>query len=430
MAAIKDRFSNQLVFVTGFLGMCLVSLPLAARTVCVCPGGGPGCYGSIAAAMASVDRFDTVRVKPGVYKESVRVSKAISLIADSGAMIDATGLANGIVVDGLSAPGLSDVLVSGFTIQNANFEGILVVNASAVTISSNQVLSNNKALANGTCPGLPSWQTNEQTDCGQGIHLQGADHAIVSNNVSQGNSGGILLSDDTGANHDNLVTGNSVHDNAWASGITLASHKADLTTTKSAVPLGVFHNTISGNSSEGNGLSNGAGAGIGILACVPSAKSYGNVVINNTLTGNGLPGVAMHANGSGQDLSNNMIAGNAISDNGADFGDAATTGPTGINIAAAGPLPGTVIAGNSIQNEQFDVVNNTSSPVQVHLNNLVGSPNGVANLKIGMIIGAGQVDATANWWGCPKGPGVQGCTNTMGPNIVTLPALTAAVPEP
>jgi hypothetical protein len=354
----------------------------------------------------------------------------MSLIADDGATIDATGLANGILVNGLATPGLSDVLVSGFTIENANFEGILVVNASGVTVSFNHVLNNNKALTNGTCPGLPSWETNEQLDCGEGIHLLGADHVIVSNNISEGNSGGILLSDDTGANHDNLVSSNSVHDNPWACGITMASHPADRTITKSRVPLGVFHNTIYSNSSSRNGLSNGGGAGVGIFGSVPGAKSYGNIVINNTVTANGLPGVAMHAHFPNQDLSNNMIVGNTISDNGPDFGDAATNGPTGINIFGARFVAGTIVAGNSIQNENFDLVNNTSSSVQVHLNNLVGGQTGVANLKVGMIMGAGQVNAIANWWGCPQGPGAQGCAGTAGPNILTVPALTAPPPGP
>src|SRR5689334_14874488 len=170
MVAMRNIFSNWLIFFTGFTGMCLINNPLAARTVCVTPGGGPGCYATIQGAIASVRRFDTVSVKPGVYTESVTITQPISLIADNGATIDATGFANGIVVNGLTARGLTNVLVSGFTVQNANFEGILVVNASAVTISFNHVMNNNKALTNGTCPGLPSWETNEQMDCGEGIH--------------------------------------------------------------------------------------------------------------------------------------------------------------------------------------------------------------------------------------------------------------------
>jgi hypothetical protein len=48
--------------------------------------------------------------------------------------IDAISLSNGNYIDGLSNPGLSNVVVTGFTVENANHEGILVANASGVTI--------------------------------------------------------------------------------------------------------------------------------------------------------------------------------------------------------------------------------------------------------------------------------------------------------
>jgi parallel beta-helix repeat protein len=116
--------------------------------------------------------------------------------------------------------------VSGFKVQNANFEGILVTNASGVTISGNQVLKNNVNLDvnAGVCTGIPPFETNEDFDCGEGIHLSGVDHSIVADNVIENNSGGILLSDDTGATHDNLIMGNTVRNNPFDCGITLASH--------------------------------------------------------------------------------------------------------------------------------------------------------------------------------------------------------------
>jgi parallel beta-helix repeat protein len=91
-----------------------------------------------------------------------------------------------------------------FTVENANFQGIIVQNASFVTVYDNQVLNNNKSLvttgSEPTCPGLPAaLASGEAQDCGEGINLTGADHSVVSNNVVQHNSGGILVSDDTGA---------------------------------------------------------------------------------------------------------------------------------------------------------------------------------------------------------------------------------------
>ena len=118
-------------------------------------------------------------------------------------------------------------MISGFTVKNANFEGILVANATGVTISGNTVNNNNLGLMvadTTTCPGLPTFETNEDDDCGEGIHLIGVDHSIVSGNRVENNAGGILVSDETGASHDNLITGNSVANNAFDCGITLASH--------------------------------------------------------------------------------------------------------------------------------------------------------------------------------------------------------------
>jgi hypothetical protein len=131
-----------------------------------------------------------------------------------------------------------------------------------------------------------------------------------------------------------------------------------------------------------------------------------------------------------------MIVANTISDNGPDFGDAVTSGAAGINIfgagslIGAGPTNGTIVAGNSIQNEEFDVVNNSSSALLVHLNNLLGGQTGLANLKVGYIVGAGVVDATANWWGCSSGPRAQGCSGTTRVNIFPIPALTRPAPAP
>src|SRR6516165_4282065 len=108
-----------------------------AATLCVNPGGIGGCYGTIGAAVAAANTGDTIQVGAGKYFEDVIIDRPLSLIgADrSKTVVDATGKANGIYIDGLDHSGLSEVVVRGFTIQHANFEGILVTNASSVTIS-------------------------------------------------------------------------------------------------------------------------------------------------------------------------------------------------------------------------------------------------------------------------------------------------------
>ena len=130
-----------------------------------------------------------------------------------------------IFVDGLDHPGLSAVHLSGFTVKNADREGIFVLNATDVSLSGNTVTNNDRTLTAAGCPNVPSYEPGEMMDCGEGIHLQAVDHSIVTNNIVMSNAGGgVLLSDDTGGTHHNLVSFNTVTDNTGACGITLASH--------------------------------------------------------------------------------------------------------------------------------------------------------------------------------------------------------------
>jgi Right handed beta helix region len=412
----KDRYAMAWVAFGAAL-MLGAFQSASARVLCVNPGGRGGCYAKIGQAVAAASANDTIDVAAGIYREDVTVGIPLSLVATSrGATIDATGLSNGVYVDGLDNPGLANVVVSGFTIKNANFEGILVTNASSVTIVNNYVTENDKSLdpSGPACPGLPPFETSEGEDCGEGIHLSGVDHSIVANNTSTRNSGGILLSDDTAATHDILLTGNIVTNNPYDCGITLASHPP----AEGSSPFGVYHNTISGNTSNNNGLAAGGGAGIGIFDSVPGAADYQNVVISNHVSGNGLPGVAMHSHTPGQNLTDNVIVGNVITANGADSGDAQTPGPTGINVFGVSPASGTVISQNLISHESVDVAVNTPTGVDVHLNNLLGGHIGLDNL------GGGTSSATENFWGCARGPGANGCSQASGPGLLVTPWLS------
>jgi parallel beta-helix repeat protein len=410
--------------------LCGLSQFAAGATLCVSKYPSPGCpYRTIGAAVAAASAGDVIKVSPGIYKEDVVIGKTISLEGSNryNTIIDATGLANGIDVDGLNNGGLVGVSVSGFKVQNANFEGILVTNASDVTITDNYVLKNNINLNINAalCEDIPPFETNEGFDCGEGIHFSGVDHSIVANNRVEENSGGILLSDDTGATHDNLILGNTVRNNPFDCGITLASHQ--LFAPGPPTAAGVFHNTITGNVSDRNGLKvPGAGAGVGLFAPAPFNKTYGNVVVNNIVTNNGLPGVAMHAHSPGATVADNMIAGNYISGNGADTDDTATPGPTGINVSGGDDgtgkplavLKGIVIADNVIWQESVGIAVKTDSLVGAHLNNFLNQGIGVDNLA------GGSVDATLNWWGCSRGPTAPGCADVSGTNILFVPFLT------
>jgi parallel beta-helix repeat protein len=401
-------------------GVALAALsgPINAASFCVnaAAPASSGCLTTIGAAVAAASPNDTINVAAGTYKESVTIGMPLSLIgADATKVfINATGLGVGIYVDGIDNASLSNVLISGFTVENANFEGILVANASAVTIAGNIVMKNNNsvvvAAAGNTCPNIPAFETSEGQDCGEGIHLLGAIHTIVVNNTVQNNSGGILVSDDTGATHDNTIAGNTVMNNLLACGITLASH-TPAALTKASAALGVYNNVVVGNTVSGNGLG-GVGGGAGIFASVPGAASYSNVVINNVLTGNGLPGVVMHSHTPGQTLTNNVVVGNTISGNGADNEDATTPGTAGVNVYGVSSIAGNIIAQNTISGEAYDVVINGPGAVDVQRNTFT-SGVGVANLS------SGAVNADGNWWGCSSNPtygvsGFAGCATTSG----------------
>jgi parallel beta-helix repeat protein len=396
------------------LASFVAPLTACGATLCVQANGVDRCYTTIANAVAAAAPGDTIVVAPGTYKESVTINKPLSLTSIA-ATIDATGLSRGIFVNGLTAPGLAKVHIAGFTVKNANFEGILVLNASAVTISNNNVHDNNRSLvpASGTCPGMDSFEPGEQMDCGEGIHLLGADHSVVTSNTVHGNSGGILISDDTGAAHDNLISFNTVMDNPYACGIVMASH-VQAAVSPSPTPLGVYHNTVYGNHSQRNGTGGTGGAGIGIFASLPGAQAYGNVVVNNHVNNNGHPGISLHAHVPGQKLTDNMLVGNTVIDNGADTGDAVTPGPTGIDLYGAGPEAGNIISANIVQQESVDVAVNTPALVQVEFNNLLGKMKGLDN------IGTGSVDASLNYWGCLLGPDLSsGCARPEGVNILS-----------
>jgi parallel beta-helix repeat protein len=411
------------VFTTSRAPRVLISILFAsvasAATWCVNPGGVNGCVATIGAAVSAAAAGDTVSVAAGTYKETVTIGVPLSLVGVDAAttVIEAKGLATGIYVNGIDNKNLAGVFISGFTVQNANFEGILVANASGVTISGNIVQGNNVSLnyTAQTCPGIPSFETGEAFDCGEGIHLMGTDHATVTGNTVQNNSGGILISDDTAAAHDNLIAGNNVNNNALDCGITLASH-VPAALTNSTKALGVYANSVVGNQSSQNGVK-GGGSGVGIFASAPGTAAYGNVVFNNTVTGNGIPGIAIHGHTPNQNLNNNVIIGNTISGNGADTADATTPGTAGINYFSVSPVSGVVISQNTFSGEALDVVVNAPGSVTVSRNSFPRGTVGVSN------IGHGTVAADNNYWGCyvdPRIPSQFGfCATTQGAVSIT-----------
>lgn len=425
---------------------CLAS----AKTLCVVPNGSGTCYAKIQQAVNNAAPGDIVRVAAGEYDEEVTIGIPLSLLGAGAEQttIDATNLAHGIFVDGLGHPGLNDVNIIGFTVENAQFEGILVVSAADVVVRDNHVIDNDKSpgLAfNGLpvpCvgqPGAGTYETDESGDCGGAIHFVGVSLSTVSGNLVTGNADGLLISDETAESHDNLVIRNVFHDNPLECGIVLASHPPSGSTTLPhfAPHFGVNRNTITENVSKDNGVQIG-GAGIGLFSDGNGPGTVtGNVIVDNEVSGNGLGGIDLHTHvgpafhAPADNMDGNVIVGNSISKNLADQADTKTPGSVGININSGGggsPVRNTIISHNVIWDEDVDIAVNDPVNVDFHLNNLLGGKIGVANVcaldnPTNPSVCTGEPDAEENYWGCPGGPGAAGCSTASGAVLSTSPWL-------
>ncbi|HEY4278659.1 MAG TPA: right-handed parallel beta-helix repeat-containing protein [Conexibacter sp.] len=325
---------------------------------------------TITDAIAKSGNGGKVVVGPGTYREDVRVTKDVTLTGRGNPVVNARGLDNGIVVMGARAAGAT---VHGFTVRDATFEGLLVRNATRVTISGNTVAHNDLGRTAARPVGFCSPMGGG--DCGEGIHLLGTTHSTIVNNTSTGNAGGMLVSDETGPSAFNTISGNTIMDNPWACGITLAGHNpraivlggtadAPVEMSRAKNVAGVYDNVVTNNTVERNGLRS-AGGGVMIATGLPGGGVYDNTVKGNTANGNGFGGVTLHSHVAGQDLNGNKIVDNTLSNDGV-FGfpqtgapgdqDAGITDTVGITVfSAVTPLQGTVVSGNKISNVHFGV---------------------------------------------------------------------------
>jgi hypothetical protein len=488
----QPHFKSAAVVVVGLAAMLIICLPdgaQASSNLCVNPHGSQGCFATIQAAIDAVSAPNTtVVVHPGTYTASCTAPACsvatISSAAKNGSslaglalqcaaskthpvILDATSLDHAVYVSGVN-----QVSVEGCVGENAAREGILVENADNVDIADNEVDNNDRAMAATVGKGSPPCPTfispgtpgtgviqccpdafsggpgnfpEDNDDCGETIHLRSVTNSVVEGNSVHDNIGGILLTDETGPNDNNLIAdNNSSHNLAFGGdcGVTLPSHIActssstDVTGCTLAAPKGgvfqgngVFHNAVVRNVLNHNGAS---GAGMFANPGIPpgaATKVYGNLVSDNVVMDNGQPGIAIHVHAANGKADHNVIVENILSGNGGDSEAEGSSPPkTGIEVLSNGnfppfspatPIVGTIISQNRVSHEDIDVwVGNTATAANIFLSDLLGkSAIGVDNA------GTGSVTATDDFWGCPQGPGSAGCSSTSG-TVVSSPFLS------
>jgi parallel beta-helix repeat protein len=311
-----------------------------------------------------------VIVMPGTYHEMVNFSKPIYLISASGqpsnTIINAAGFVHGIEVLGTS---VNASAIEGFTVENANAEGIFVQDASNTIIANNQVLNNVQDAAL-VCPfgGPPAGPCILED---KGIELIGTKGATVASNTVVGTvaDGGIGLSDDgplnpgnpctlniaagtcagiAGASRpsiDNVVTSNTVIANTGGCGIVVSAYNPG---------QGVIGNVVTNNDVVANA------EGIVVATPLPGTSAINNTIIGNSILNSFTEGVDIDASSGAfaptNVVSGNSVIGNVIGGNGPD-GDFSNPQPTGIAVISPTSLmvKGTTVSGNTIRNEYYGI---------------------------------------------------------------------------
>jgi copper-binding protein NosD len=335
---------------------------------------------TISGALKAAPPWSTVVVCPGSYHEQVVISKPVSL-RGKHAVINQKGVTPSYVAD---VPGIgklpifagvvivsSHVSLHGFVVKNALGEGVLAAGVNGtikgISISHNAVLHND--LGGGVPPASDYFECQPSGpipgDCGEGVHFIAVAFSSVSGNLVAHNSGGILLTDETGPTHGNVIANNTVTRNDDDCGITVPGHNPNaLSASGQRQPkvAGVYRNLIVHNRVVNNGTK-GEGAGVLFANASAGTASYDNVVLGNFIAGNGLSGVTMHAHtlapGQFEDLNGNKVIGNRIGTNNLAGdpldGSVADMKTTGVLVFSGGTQVRVVVAHNHIVNNQIGI---------------------------------------------------------------------------
>jgi hypothetical protein len=334
---------------------------------------------TIAAAIAAAKPGARIIVLSGTYREAVKITERLTLLGKGRPVIDAQGLENAVAIAG---PGAAGSRVEGFTAEHAEMEGILALSTSKVTIARNIVRENDQGTKAPKPTGECAPQGPVPGDCGEGLHLMGTSYAHVVDNLVTGNSGGILVTDETGPAAHNLIAKNRVLGNLYDCGITIAGHSTKALSASGALQPaqgGIYDNRVIDNVVNGNGVK-GEGAGILLAVPAPGGGVYDNFIQGNTADGNGMAGITIHSHAPGQDLNGNRLIDNKLADDGiaGNHGgpgdvDAGINQTVAITIfSAVVPIGKIVVKANTISNVHFGIWAKNAPPISAGANHFKG----------------------------------------------------------
>jgi parallel beta-helix repeat protein len=190
----------------------VVAAPVAARDIRV-----PRDFSSIQSALDAAGDGDEVVVSNGSYRESIVISRPVTLKSEHGrgsvAIMSAKDGENAV-----SVIGAAGVNVTGFVISAPGASAVLVRDSSNAAIVSNKLTGSVNGLLAERSRNLRVIE-NAATSNEKGIYFYFTDSSLIEKNSADSNvSNGILLH----ASHRNRMVGNTTNNNVW-NGITLSS---------------------------------------------------------------------------------------------------------------------------------------------------------------------------------------------------------------
>ena len=166
--------------------------------------GEDGNFRSITAALDAAPSGTTIEIRRGTYAERVVINQPGMKLRAQGAVLDGAGRGMDGRGIGILVSGVSDVEISGLTVQN--FErGIVLRNATNATLRGNEVHSNNSKAANTAPPLAPG------VDLFEGVVLLASSNNQIIDNVLRNNGhDGLMVAE---GSRSNVIRGNRILNN-------------------------------------------------------------------------------------------------------------------------------------------------------------------------------------------------------------------------